>query len=142
MNEYYDSKKWSLAFQKIETTDDKNVTVKSNGESISYKLPANPNENSIVKLKAGALTLPIPYGQDGENINRVCAVINYIISLVKNSWEELDCFESDGKSLQVDYKWRYFDIDYIKDVKSTIGVDPKLFANWLNQYRKTLQTKV
>lgn len=142
MNEYYDWKKWSPAFKKIETGDDKKVTVKSNGESISYKLPANPNEDSIIKLKAWALTLPIPYGEDGENINRVCATINYIVSLVRNSWEKLDYFESDGKKLQVDYVGRYFDIDYLDDVKTTVGVEPKLFANWLNQYRKTIWTNV
>gem|GEM_PF-3395740 len=54
----------------------------------------------------------------------------------------MDYFESDGKSLQVDYKWRAFDIDYIDDIKSTVGVEPKLFANWLNQYRKTIGTKI
>lgn len=136
MNDYYDSKKWSPAFKNIEKWDDDKVIVRSNGEEISYRLPANPDEDSTIKLKAWALTLEIPYGEKGENINRVCAIINYIVSLVKNSWETLKYFESDWEALQVDYDWRYFDIDYIEDVKSTIGVEPKLFANWLNQYWK------
>jgi hypothetical protein len=141
MNDYYTSKKGSPAFKNMEKWDDNKVTIRSNGEEISYRLPTNPHENSIVKLKAWALTLEISYGEKWENINRVCAIINYIVSLVKNSWERLKYFEADGKALQVDYDWRYFDIDYIEDVKSTVGVEPKLFANWLNQYRKMNGTK-
>ena len=73
----------------------------------------------------------------GLNLWVFVRIINKIISIVKNSWYEIDNFETKGDKLQVDYKWlRHLswlaDINLLENVPETLWISAESLASYLN----------
>lgn len=135
MNECYENQKWKTAKDKweveITSKDGKHFEVESHWQKISF---LKRWENTFVFKTKQWTELVIQW--DEEYASHAAAVINYIVSIVKNSWEKLEYFEKDWDAIQADYDMRYFDVDLLSNVKETIWVSATTFTTFMNSYRK------
>lgn len=130
MNESFTDRKDKPAPVEVHKIDDNHFEVESHGQSITFL--KRSSDTFVFKTKKWT-ELTIRWDQD--EAQKCAAIINYIVSIIKNNWETLDYFEKDWNSLQADYEGRYFDVDLIADTKNTMWVDAQVLTDFMNSYR-------
>lgn len=100
---------------------------------ISYSLD---DSHFVFSSKDWAI-LKFPKEIGEKKAKAIANLINSVMSMVKNNdeWYRLYAFDYQWNTLQAQYRWKFFDVDIVKNIPWKIGISAKEFSDWLNHYR-------